>query len=83
MQTVITIEFDGQLRRIKADTPSDAIAELRGEYEEAGRECNVDLSELSVHCLRSIDMYSLRRFREVTRPCSREVTHLLGNQELN
>jgi hypothetical protein len=25
----------------------------------------------------------LRRFREVTRPCSREVTHLLGNQELN
>jgi DNA replication protein DnaC len=26
---------------------------------------------------------TLRRFREVTRPCSREVTHLLGNQELN
>jgi hypothetical protein len=25
----------------------------------------------------------LRRFREVTHPCSREVTHLFGNQELN
>jgi hypothetical protein len=25
----------------------------------------------------------LRRFREVTHRCSREVTHLLGNQELN
>jgi hypothetical protein len=25
----------------------------------------------------------LRRFREVTHLCSREVTHLLGNQELN
>jgi hypothetical protein len=29
------------------------------------------------------DVSFLRRFREVTHRCSREVTHLLGNQELN
>jgi hypothetical protein len=32
---------------------------------------------------RAAEITWLRRFREVTRPCSREVTHLLGNQELN
>lgn len=57
MQTVMTIEFDGQLRRIQADTPQDAIAELREEYEEDGRESNVDLSTLSVHCVTGIDTY--------------------------
>jgi len=31
----------------------------------------------------SMTVKPLRRFREVTHLCSREVTHLLGNQELN
>lgn len=49
--------------------------------------------EISVVSLLSADMrkaeeierlrFPLRRFREVTHRCSREVTHLLGNQELN
>jgi hypothetical protein len=59
MRTVITIEFDGQLRRIQAATPEDAIAELREEYEEAGPESNVDLSVLSVHCVTGVDTYLL------------------------
>ena len=57
MQTVITIEFDDQLRRIQADTPLDAIAELREEFEEAGPESDVDLSTLSVQCVTGVDTY--------------------------
>jgi hypothetical protein len=56
MQTVITIEFDDQLRRIKANTPADAIAELREEYEKAGRESD-DLSTLTVTCVTGVDTY--------------------------
>jgi hypothetical protein len=57
MQTVITIEFDDQLRRIKANTPADAIAELREEYEKAGCGSNADLSTLTVHCVTGIYTY--------------------------
>jgi hypothetical protein len=56
MQTVITIEFDDQLRRIQADTPWEAIADLRNEYAEQGRESD-DLSTLTVHCVTGIYTY--------------------------
>jgi hypothetical protein len=55
MQTVITIEFDGQLRRIQTATPEEAIAGLRDECEEDGRESGVNLNTLSVHCVTGID----------------------------
>lgn len=57
MQTVITIEFDGQLRRIQAATPEDAIAELRAELEEADPDSDVDLKALSTQCVTAIDRY--------------------------
>jgi len=57
MQTVISIEFDGQLRRIQAATPEDAVADLRGEYAEADPDRNVDLNTLTLECVTDIDTY--------------------------
>lgn len=57
MQKVITIDFNGQMRRVQAATSEIAIADLRGEYAELGHERNVDLSTLTVECVTGIDTY--------------------------
>jgi hypothetical protein len=36
MQTVVTIEFDGQMRLVQAATPEEAVAELLDQYREDG-----------------------------------------------
>jgi type III restriction enzyme len=74
----LTKEYKSRLYHIYVDPEvKDDLTRRAEEYE--------PLPDLVVngYYLLAKDWLELQRFREVTHRCSREVTHLLGNQELN